>query len=200
VAEGFLRIDAIERLHVPRATLVAVRQALGASAGSAPVAGTTAVVAISPAWQIPGAEDAGVLEVQGGGLASGSNADHERGNAVVTSAGERIAAAASSTQLEPVGSTETSLTVLGPPLDDVGHNGGSTSSGAAPIASPQLPFELVRHGGEPWRLLANDVQSFQLVTSGIGALLAQKASLPTFAMILGLGCTPSAIAGSPEPC
>jgi len=92
--------------------------------------------------------------------------------------------------------------VLGPSLEGheppaargpAGASGGAGGGGGARAApsAVQFSFDLVLTGAEPWRLHATDVQSFQLVTSALGALLAQRAVLPTFAVLLGLGCTPS---------
>jgi len=52
---------------------------------------------------------------------------------------------------------------------------------------PALPFDLVVSDGEPWRLSAPDVHSFHVITAAVGALMGARASLPAFALMLGLG-------------
>lgn len=117
IAEAFLRVDALQRLHVPQTTLMAVRQASGGS---------------------------------------------------------------------PLGGPDATAPV--PKVNDALHRSSSGSPGrGSPAPAARFPFDLLLCGAEPWRLLATDMQTFQLVICGISALLAARASLPSFAVALGLG-------------
>jgi len=54
-------------------------------------------------------------------------------------------------------------------------------------------FELVISGNEPWRLLANDLHTFHVVTAALGALLTFRTSLPSFAATLDIGPTSASL-------
>lgn len=111
VAEAFLRVDGLTRIHIPRATLTAVQQTM---IGTADIA------------EVP--------------------------------------------------------QLLGPPLEE--SQEPFLASGPS-----YFPFDLMLGSAEPWRLVATDIQTFHVVTAAVGALLAARTSLPSFALALGLGAT-----------
>merc|ERR1712157_110480 len=57
---------------------------------------------------------------------------------------------------------------------------------STPSTSTSYPFDLMPNGAEPWRFSAADVHTFHVVTAAVGALLAARALLPSFAIALGL--------------
>lgn len=76
--------------------------------------------------------------------------------------------------------------------------GSEAQADAGPLLEPtsgnpeslpaSLPFDVVLIGKESWRLAATDAHTFQLVTTALNVLIAQRTSLSAFALILGLGC------------
>lgn len=124
VAEAFVRVEALTRTHVPRATLAAVQEAIAASGRSPTNTGSDDTL-------------------------------QDRS-----------------------------------PCNGTVHTDGAATCGpsiGAPAGQEGFPFDLVILGAEPWRLLAADINTFHVVTSAVGALLTHRASLPSFALALGLG-------------
>lgn len=185
LAEGFLRVEAIERMHVPRATRVAVRHALGPLPGAGAGGGGDAAAA-------GGTEAAGEAEAEAEEVSAPSS------SAPVLPEPDPMpgcgADAVKQSQGHTYGPRQPSPKVLGTPLDD--QVGGTNDSASGGTPSTHFAFDLMVAGADPWRLLATEVQTFQLVTGAVAALLAAKTSLPTYAMILGLGCnSPSSSVG-----
>lgn len=56
-----------------------------------------------------------------------------------------------------------------------------------PMGPACFPFDLMLNSLEPWHLATPDVQSFHIVTTAIGALLASKSHLQHYSITLGLG-------------
>lgn len=161
VAEAFLRVDGLTRIHVPKATLTAVQRAILSATG---------------AWE---------------GLASASGDARSRDGAQVD--------AASSDNMSPEVATaiqtwSQDAGVSHPPAGGSadeskgGRVAGASSSGTGLGSGRQVfPFDLIMSCSDTWRFMATDVQTFHLTTQAIGALLASQASLPAYAIALGLG-------------
>lgn len=152
LAESFLRIEGMVRVHVPKATLSAVQRAiLSATSASDP-------------------QDCSSGDGSSRGLMAAAGVDSQFEEDSTKGAGETHCTNGS------VGATQrsTSATRI---------NGPASKSGSRQA----FPFELVVDCSEPWKLSVSDVHTFHLATQAIGALLASRASLPTYAIALSLG-------------
>jgi hypothetical protein len=152
LAESFLRIEGMVRVHVPKATLSTVQRAiLSATSASDP-------------------QDCSSGDGSSRGLMAAAGADSQFEEDSTKGAGETHCTNGS------VGATQrsTSATRI---------NGPASKSGSRQA----FPFELVMDCSEPWKLSVSDVHTFHLATQAIGALLASRASLPTYAIALSLG-------------
>lgn len=172
LAEAFLRVEGLARVHVPKATLVAVQRAIlsatGASEGSASATSSSAR-----------GRDGAQVDALGTGVLS----------ADVARAMESWSrdAGMGTPQAPEGGGPEGGA--YGSPRNAGAAGAGSGALRASPGSGgrPAFPFDLVMSCSDTWRFMTADVHTFHLATQAIGALLTCQASLPSYAIALSLG-------------
>jgi len=176
LAECFLRVEGLARVHVPKATFAAVQRA---------ILSATATTGLSTT---EGLSDS-VAEMNSKDEVSMNSRDDAQGNSLSLDlfSPEVAKAMEDWTRGAGVQKGADAASADGSPAASPRSKGAGAGASVGNGRRQAFPFDLVMSCSEPWRLMATDVHTFHLATQAIGALLTSRALLPAYAVALSLG-------------
>jgi len=179
LAESFIRVESLVRVHVPKSTLAAVQRVIMSNTSGGLGEADTGETAhqIEVPHDMMGAD---VEDACDSPLASArfSPEVEEAVQSWPLAAGMQRAGTGSAPRISGISAPQTPRSASG---------GGTGASHASTMgAHPPFPFDLVMNCSEPWRLMAADVHTFHVVTAAVNALLMSRDSLSAYSVTLGL--------------